>query len=190
MTRKWADSLPDSTGRSLEEWLNLVKRSGPTTEQERRKWLKSEHGLPTMSAWRVAEFAGGKGADFASPEAYLHAAESYVAGMFEGAKAPLRPLYEALLKFGLGLGKDVKACPCLTIVPLYRTHVFAQIKPATRTRIDLGFALGARPAGGRLLDTGGYAKKDRITHRIAISSLTDIDDEVKQWFRTAYKENP
>jgi hypothetical protein len=49
--------------------------------------------------------------------------------------------------------------------------VIAQIKPATRTRIDLGFALGSREAEGRLIDTGGYAKKDRITHRIPISSM-------------------
>ena len=62
--------------------------------------------------------------------------------MFSGAKVALRPIYEALLKLGLKLGKDVKVCPCQTIVPFYRDHVFAQIKPTTRTRIDLGFALG------------------------------------------------
>jgi hypothetical protein len=103
--------------------------------------------------------------------------------------AVLRPIYDALLKLALGLGKDVKACPCQTMVPLYRNHVFAQIKPATCTRIDLGFALGARPAEGRLVDTGGYAKKDRITHHIPISSLAEIDDEVKQWLRIAFEED-
>ena len=59
----------------------------------------------------------------------------------------------------------------------------------TQTRIDLGFALGARPAEGRLIDTGGFAKKDRITHRIPISSLAEIDDEVKHWLRTAFEED-
>jgi hypothetical protein len=72
------------------------------------------------------------------------------------------------------------------MVPIYRKHVIAQIKPTTRTRVDFGFALGARPAEGRLVDTGGYAKKDRITHRIGISSLSDIDAEVKRWLRVAY----
>jgi hypothetical protein len=50
----------------------------------------------------------------------------------------------------------------------------------------MGFALGDLPAGGRLIDTGGFAKKDRITHRIAITSLDDIDDEVKHWLKVAY----
>jgi hypothetical protein len=188
MVQKWAATLKEKTGRPLDEWVKLVRKHGPVTENERRAWLKSEHGLPTMSAWRIAEFAGGQGEDMASPEAYRHAAERYVDDMFSG-KAALRPIYDALLKLGLGLGKDVKACPCQTMVPLYRRHVFAQIKPATRTRIDLGFALGSRPATGRLIDTGGFARKDRITHRIPISSLTEIDSEVKQWLQTAFEED-
>src|SRR5438309_781979 len=62
----------------------------------------------------------------------------------------------------------------------------AELKPATRTRIDLGFALGDRPVVGRLIDTGGVRKKNRITRRIPITSLADIDDEVTRWLKTAY----
>jgi hypothetical protein len=107
---------------------------------------------------------------------------------YSGPKAALRPIYDQLLKLGRSIGADVKACPCKTIVPLYREHVFAQIKPTTNTRIDLGFSLthykGKLPK--RLIDTGGLAKKDRITHRIEIKSLAEIDDEVKKWLKIAY----
>src|SRR5258707_14068071 len=106
--------------------------------------------------------------------------------MFSGGKAGLRPIYYALLKLGLKVGKEAKACHCQTIVRLYRNHVFAQIKPTTQTRIDLGFALGDTKATRRLIDTGGFAKKDRITHRIPITSLKEIDDEVKRWAKVAY----
>ena len=75
-----------------------------------------------------------------------------------------------------------------TIVPLYRNHVFAQIKPTTK-RIDMGFALGAPPAEGRLIETGGFAKKDRITHRIPVSSPDEIDTEVNHWLKIAYQED-
>jgi hypothetical protein len=187
MSQKLAATLKQNTGRSLEEWLALVQKSGLKTENERRAWLKTAHGLGMNTAWAIAGFAEPKGSEFASPEAYLAAAEEHVERMFQGAKAALHPLYEELLRLGLGIGKDVKACPCRTMVPLYRHHVFAQIKPATQTRIDLGFALGARKAEGRLIDTGGYAKKDRITHRIPISSAKDIDAEVKRWLKTAYE---
>jgi hypothetical protein len=67
--------------------------------------------------------------------------------------------------------------------------VFAQIKPATRSRIDLGLALRNLKPTGRLIDTGGFAKKDRITHRIEVSSLRDFDGEAKRWWKRAYESN-
>lgn len=186
MTQKWIAELKSKTGRTLEEWLRFIKKSGPKDEKARREWLKTEHGLGTNSAWWLAERADGKGAEIGDPDEYLKAAEGYVEAMFSGSKAGLRPIYDALLKLGLSVGREAKACPCQTIVPLYRNHVFAQIKPTTRTRIDFGFALGDLRGAGRLIDTGGFAKKDRITHRIEITSLDDIDDEVKHWLKVAY----
>ena len=187
MVQKWVAELPQKTGRSLEQWIKLVKKSGLPAEKERREWLKTEHGMGTNSAWWIAERAEGKPTVDDDPDAYLKAAAGYVEAMFAGPKAELRPIYDKLLKLGLGVGKEAKACPCSTIVPLYRKHVFAQIKPTTRTRIDLGFALKDMKPTGRLIDTGGFAKKDRITHRIPISSLADIDDEVKHWLKVAYE---
>ena len=67
-----------------------------------------------------------------------------------------------------------------------RKHVFAQIKPATQKRIDMGFALKDTRTTGRLIDTGGLAKGDRITHKIHITQASDIDAEVLSWFKTAY----
>jgi hypothetical protein len=106
--------------------------------------------------------------------------------MFAGKKAGLRPVYDTILKLVMALGRDVKICPCKTMVPFYRRHVFAQIKPSTVSRIDLGLALEDTSVPERLIDTGGLAKKDRITHRIVISSPAEIDAEVKHWLRFAY----
>jgi hypothetical protein len=189
MMQKWIAELKAKTGRSVDEWMSYLKKNGPKDEKARREWLKTEQGLGTNSAWWLAERAAGKENIDDNPDAYLKAAEGYVEKMFSGGKAGLRPIYDALLKLGLGIGKEAKACPCQTIVPLYRNHVFAQIKPTTRTRIDLGFALGDMKAKGRLIDTGGFAKKDRITHRIEITSLKGIDDEVKRWLKVAYERD-
>jgi hypothetical protein len=186
MTQKWVAELKQKSGRSVEEWLQLIKKYGPNDEKERRDWLKTEYGLGTNTAWWLAERSVGKGDDIDNPDSYLAAAEGYVETMFAGAKSALRPIYDQILKVGLRVGKDVKACPCQTIVPLYRNHVFAQIKPTTNKRVDIGFALGDTKAKGRLIDTGGFAKKDRITHRIPLESVKDIDDEVKHWLKVAY----
>jgi hypothetical protein len=126
-------------------------------------------------------------AEYASASAYLAAAEGYVEHMFAGSKEALRPVYDALLALGLSMGRDVKACPCKTIVPIYRHHVIAQIKPATRTRIDFGLALGNTKTPKRLVSTGGFAKGDRITHRFEVTALSQIDDELKRWLKKAYE---
>ena len=186
MVQSWLVSLPEKTGRSLDEWIRLVEEEGPASDNERRDWLKSQHGLGTNSAWWIVDRAAGRSREDGDPVAYLQAAEGYVSAMFSGKRAALRPIYEMLLKLSMSLGDDVKVCPCQTMVPLYRRHVFAQIKPASNTRIDLGLALGDTPTPERLIDTGGLAKQDRITHRIAITSPADIDTEVKHWLRFAY----
>ena len=190
MMQKWIGELKQKTGRSVEEWLKHIKKDGPAddpaNEKSRRDWLIKEYGLGTNSASWLAQQSVGKGGEIADSDLYLQKAENDVEKMFSGGKAALRPIYDALLKLGLKTAKDVRACPCQTIVPLYRNHVFAQIKPTTQTRIDMGFALGDMKPKGRLIDTGGFAKKDRITHRIPITSLDDIDDDVKHWLKVAY----
>jgi hypothetical protein len=188
MMVKWVAELKQKTGRSVEEWIALVKKEGPKDEKARREWLKTKHKLGTNSAWWIAERAGGKSGEEDTLEGYLAAAERYVEEQYAGPKEKLRPIYDELLTLGKSMGGDVKACPCKTMVPLYREHVFAQIKPTTNSRIDLGFALthykGKLPK--RLIDTGGLEKKDRITHRMEIAAAERIDDEVKRWLKTAY----
>ncbi len=150
MVQKWKSELPQKTGRSLDGWIAFVRKSGPPTEKERREWLKKEHKLGTNTAWWIAERTDGKGLEEDSPEAYLEAAERWVDAMFSGPREALRPVYNQLLTLALSLGKDVKACPGKTIVALYRNHVFAQIKPSTNTRIDVGLALGNMKTPKRL----------------------------------------
>jgi len=165
MVQDWIEALPEKTGRSLEQWLSTIRKEGP----------------------KLADRAEGKGLEDSDPDAYLAAAEEYVEAQYAGKKSALRPLYDALLELGLSIAKDVRACPCKTMVPLYRNHVFAEIKPTTLTRVDLGLALENEKTPARLIDTGGFEKKDRITRRIPITSPSDIDAEVKRWLKTAYR---
>jgi hypothetical protein len=187
MMQKWIRGLPTKTGRSLEEWVELTRSAGPPTEKERREWLKREYKLGTNYAACIAERVVGKGTEEDSPEAYLTAAVAWVEAQYSGPRQSLRPLYDQLLKLALSRGKEAKASPGKTGVSLYRNHVFATIKPATHTRIDLGLALGNMKTPKRLIDTGGYEKKDRITRRIEIRSKADLDPEVKRWLRKAYE---
>lgn len=189
MWRAMIDNLRQRTGRSADEWATLARAEGPPTELARRAWLKSAHGLGINVAHMIAARAEGREWEAGDADAYLAEAARYVEAMYAGPRAALRPLHDELLATAFALGPDVRASPCKTMVPVYRRHVFAQHKPSTRTRIDLGLALGDTPAVGRLAATGGLAKGDRITHRIALGALAELDDEVRSWVRAAHERD-
>jgi hypothetical protein len=109
--------LKERTGRTLEEWIRIVKKSGPPAVKDRAAWLKQEHGFTTNYAGWVAERSDGGGtAEAYDPDAMVEA-------MFAGKKAALRPIYDRLLAMGFELGEDVTMSPGKTMVPFYRKHV-------------------------------------------------------------------
>ncbi len=186
--RRVVENLPSKTGRSIEEWARLVQDEGPPGSKERRSWLKSVHGIGGTTGSLIVNNLEGLDPESFDGAAYLDAAVGYVDDMYSGKKAHLVPLHEALVEMALSTGPDIRVSPCRTIVPVYRNHVIAQIRPVTITRIDLGLALkGCTVAlSERLLDTGGLGKGDRITHRIPVSDVSEIDHDLMLWLGIAY----
>jgi hypothetical protein len=194
MMQDWIASLEAKTGRSLDEWMKVIKAQKFKDEKSAREFLKKSHDVGTNSAWWLAERAFAKDLSLMDddPDRYMTLAPKYVSEQYAGKKAGLSPIFERLVKVGRSLGKDVKVCPCKTIVPLYREHVFAQIKPTTQTRVDLGLCLtpllkAKKEIPARLIATGGFEKKDRITHRVPLESVDQIDAFVEKWMKKAYE---
>jgi 4-aminobutyrate aminotransferase-like enzyme len=104
MVQKSLAELKGNTGRSLEEWITLIKKEGPKDEKSLRAWLKTKHKLGMNSAGWIAERADGKGGVFDTPETYLNAAERYVEEQYAGPKEKLRPIFDELLKLGKSMG--------------------------------------------------------------------------------------
>jgi Domain of unknown function (DUF5655)/Domain of unknown function (DUF4287) len=181
-------SVEARTGTPLDEWLALAQASGHLENKPMIAWLRAEKGLGGPTAMAIASKALGHNEDF-DAGAYLKRAPSKIDQQYQGKKIALRPLADALFASLDGLGDDVGASPCKTFVPFYRHHVFAQIKAATQKRIDVGLAL-ARYDGDIppcVTSTGGAAKGDRITHRIAVTAPEDIDSDLIHWIKTAYE---
>jgi Domain of unknown function (DUF5655) len=148
--------------------------------------LMEEHGMGTNYAAWIAACSLDRSNETGSAEEYLQHAKDNVEKMFSGPKQHLRTIYDEILKYALTMGPDIRVSPCATIVPIYRKHVIAQIKPTTRTRIDLGLALKNAKVPKRLINTGGFEKKDRISHRIELIKPEDFDSEAKRWMKVAY----
>jgi predicted transport protein len=176
-----ARNLPAKTGRTFQQWVDLVKKAGLATRPERVQWLKSKHQLGAVTANFIAAEAEGRSIidAYADESALLET-------MYSGEKAALRPIYEELARAARELGKDVDLTVCKTYVGIRKGRQFAMIKPATRTRVDLGLVLPEAKPAGRLLNAGSIGN-ERMTHRIEIASKKEIDAELRRWLRAAYE---
>ncbi|CAN5717637.1 hypothetical protein BH11PLA1_BH11PLA1_11410 [soil metagenome] len=179
------DNIEKRTGVAAAKWVERVRAQNLQDRGARSAWLKQVHGFGTNAAWFVAMAVDDPGMLDTSEEKYFADAAEYVAAMFAGARAHWRPLYDALLNAAARLGADVTIAPCQTNVPIRRRHAIAHVK-VLASRIELGLALGPAPATPRLLSTGGFEKKDRITHKVLLTGGSDLDAEVCGWLKRAY----
>jgi len=175
-------SLAERTGRSLDEWVALVRASGidPLDQNAVRKWLRSSHGIPQNSQWAIAD-AAARDAGWVRPTV-----SEYVDGQYSGAKAALRPVYDALAAAIGDLGGDVTVEGRSTYTPFVRGRQFAAVAAATRDRVDLGLRFTDPPHAARLQPA---TAPGQATHKICLRSVQDLDDEVLHLLRIAYEQN-
>ena len=177
-----AASLAERTGRPLDEWVGLVQQAGldPLDQGAVRRWLRSVHGVPQNSQWAIAD-AAARAAGWVPPTV-----AEYIDAQYAGAKAGLRPIYDTLAAILTSLGDDVRAEGRSSYTPFVRARQFAAVVAATRDRVDLGLRFTDPPASGRLQLAQGPGQ---ATHKLALRSVPEVDDEVRQLIELAYQQN-
>ena len=170
------DNMPEKTGKSLEEWIVVLKENSFSKHSEAVKFLKSEHQVTHGFANTIVTLSNADD----TPE------EDLVAAQYKG-KEPLIPIYDGLISFIKTLGSDVTITPKKGSVSIIRKRQFVLIKPATKSRIDLGFKLKDKSITGRLGNSGPFGTM--CTHRVQISDVNDIDNELKDWIKEAYSKS-
>ena len=169
-------NMPEKTGKSLDQWKALLQEKSFAKHSEAVKFLKSEHGVTHGFANTIVSLT--KEQDTSS--------EDLVGNQYKG-KETLYPIYEKLIAFVKTLGKDVVITPKKGSVSIIRKRQFVLIKPATKTRIDLGFKLKDKPTTERLENSGPFGTM--CTHRVRLAEVNDIDDELKSWIKEAYDKS-
>jgi hypothetical protein len=178
MLDSMVQNLKEKTGKSLEEWIKIAQSSKLAKHGEIVSMLKTKHGMGHGYANLVAHKSLGSDAGSAEN------ADDLVAAQYSGAKAALKPIYEALLARIQKLGSDVEVSPKKTYVSLRRSKQFALIQPSTATRIDVGINLKGVKPSGRLEASGSF--NAMVTHRVRIESTAAVDSELESWLRQAY----
>lgn len=170
------ENMPEKTGKSLEEWFRILKGQAFSKHSEAVKYLKIEHQVTHGFANTIVSLFR----DQNTPEVDL-VSEQYK------AKESLKPIYDELISFVGSLGKDVTISPKKSSVSIIRKRQFVLIKPATKSRIDLGFKLKDTPTTERLENSGPFGTM--CTHRVQLTEVADIDTELKSWIKEAYEQS-
>ena len=168
----------EKTGKTLEQWIKVVQKTKLDKHKAIIDYLKAEHGFTHGYANLVALKA--RGADAAS-----HDADDLLTNQYKG-KESLKPIYDELLKKISKFGKDITITQKKDSVSFIRKKQFALIKPATKTRIDLGLKLKDKPTTDRLGNSGPFGTM--CTHRVQLTDKKEVDKELLEWLKEAYEK--
>ncbi len=179
MAESMIANLKDKTGKSLEQWIAIARKSGATKHGAIVKLLKSDFGMTHGYANLVAHKTLKSDAGSVSETSDL------VAAQYAGDKSNLKPIYAAVIKAVKSCG-EFEIAPKKAYVSLRRAKQFAIIQPSTKTRVDLGLKLKTEPAKGRLEKSGSF--NAMVSHRVRLEKPTDVDKSVKAWIKKAWSE--
>src|SRR5439155_23291864 len=168
----------DKTGKSLEEWLKILRSSKLSRHKEFMTLLKNEHGLTHGYANMIALQA------LASDSHTATDTDALVEAQYAGLKSGLRSIYDTVLAAMRKFGKDVEVSPKKAYVSLRRSKQFAIIQPSTATRVDVGVNLKGIAPGGRLEASGSF--NAMVSHRVRLEQPGAVDKELVGWLRQAY----
>lgn len=170
------NNMPEKTGKSLDEWKKLLKKKSFQKHSEAVKFLKEEHRVTHGFANTIVLLSKEEKAN----------QSDLVSAQYKG-KENLLPIYESLLDVVKKFGNDVTITPKKGSVSIIRKKQFALIKPATKTRVDLGLKLVGKELTERLQNSGPFGTM--CTHRVQLTENKEVDKELKSWLKEAYEKS-
>jgi len=175
-TQTMIENLYKNTGKTLAQWIETVKAQNIAKHGEIIKYLKENHAFTHGFSNLVAHKANETDAGSAENQ------DELITRQYSG-KEHLKPVYDRLLSEIKTFGNDIEVAPKNAYVSLRRKKQFAILNPATKTRFEIGLNLKGQETTGKL-----EAEKPNAmcSHKLSISGLQDIDEEVIGWLKKAY----
>lgn len=171
-------NLLKSTGKTIEEWIEIAKGLNTGKHGETVKVLKEKFDLGLFFADLIIHKANGTDSGSSSEEELIEK-------QYKG-KEGLKPIYDKLLQAILVMGNDIDVAPKNAYVSLRRKKQFACLKPATKTRFEIELIIKGQDAQGILEAIGGTGAM--CTHKIKIESEAQLTPEVYKWIELAYSK--
>ncbi|NCP64383.1 MAG: DUF4287 domain-containing protein [Paraglaciecola sp.] len=171
-------NLPEKTGKSLDEWKKVLAAKQLSKHADIMAYLKGECGISHGYANLITLKYRAADAGSAQPDDLVNA-------QYQG-KDNLKAIYHILHQWMLELGSDVGVAPKKSAVSFRRKRQFALVQPSTKTRIDLGLKFNDRAHSSRLDTSGPFGTM--CTHRVQLTDVQQLDEELRGFIRDAYAE--
>ncbi|MGD2129486.1 MAG: DUF5655 domain-containing protein [Lysobacterales bacterium] len=170
-------NIAEKTGKTVSQWVAIVRKTRLEKHGQIVKFLKSEHGF-THGYAQLVTFRALESSAADQPDADL------VEAQYAGPKAGLKPIYDRILAAVKEFGPGLEVAPKKTYVSLRHKTQFALVQPSTKTRVDLGIKLKGKPPTARLEDSGSF--NSMVTHRVRLETPGEVDKEVIDWLKAAF----
>jgi predicted transport protein len=176
-TQTMIDNLFKNTGKTLDQWVEIVTKENFNKHGEIISFLKEKHDFTHGFANLVAHKSKHSDAGSAKNT------DDLIIAQYKG-KEPLKAIYDRLISEIRNFGTDIEIAPKNTYVSLRRKKQFAILNPATKTRFEIGINLKGQEPMGKL---EGEKPNSMCSHKIKIGDLSEIDKEVMTWIKKAYE---
>jgi hypothetical protein len=174
----WVRVLEKRTGESVKVWNRRVRKDGPDDEPRLRAWLTKQGITGYAQTLLVME-------RFGYPDFLTASADELIDRQYADRPA-LRPIFDAIVDAAQKLGPVVIQARETYVSLVSPRRTFARVVAATKDRVDLGLRLEGRKPHGRLEPSRIH---ETMRLQIGLTSLPEVDGEVRRWLRAAYEES-
>ena len=177
MVEQCEEILVRRTGTSSADWAQRLRDEGLTEQRRARDWL-------------TAQGVGGRGQDaviwaaFGLPEFFTASGDELVAAQYAD-RPQLRPVADAVFAAVSGwTGLELQARKTYVALRTQR-RMFAQVVPATKSRVDLRLRLDAR-ASDRV-EVLAPNRDQPLDRRVRLTTVEDVDQQLLDLLRRAFE---
>ena len=179
--QEFIQTAKEKTGKTLEQWLPVVKASGLARQMEITNWLKAEHSLNHLQAGLLAGMFLNNGKPVYQNETNL------LDNQFLKCEE-MRPLFDEVSEKILKAFPGTQLIPKKTYLSFTATREFAAINIKPK-EIRLGVDLGEESFTDSLQKSKLTGPMPRISHMIILADPKQLDKAVMEHLQSSYNRS-
>lgn len=175
----YLDNIKAKTGKTPSDFRILAAEKGLVKHSQIIAWLKTDFGLGHGHANAIA-------AILKNPEFSKISLEDKLEKVFTGTKAHWRETFTKLIEKIKIFAPDMELASTSTYISLLKNkQKFGIVQPSSKDRLDIGIKFKDVAATSRLELSGRW--NAMVTHRVSLTSATELDTELLNWLEQAYR---